>query len=189
MTIQIDDAGCGCLIGGVAIGAYRVETEEFVWGKIPVRYFQGEAFPKQEYLDVGAEVGHELVKQLCIQQDEQVQIGMGYTLQGLRNVLESEGRFLIIGKITGPLRKKLTDILLHNLHLIGVDSNLEALTKQHGLLFWQCVKWLKGDNLQLDRMLPEREVYAKTGWDTYPIWANNPYHTAKELAAQYRDSR
>jgi len=42
MTIQIDDAGWGCLLLGVLIGAYRVETGEFAFGEIAVEHFQNE---------------------------------------------------------------------------------------------------------------------------------------------------
>ena len=38
--LQIDDAGWGCLVGGVTVGCYRVETAEFVAGTVAPAYFQ-----------------------------------------------------------------------------------------------------------------------------------------------------
>ena len=54
MTIQIDDAGWGCLLLGVLIGAYRVETGEFAFGEISVEHFQNGAFARQGYQISGA---------------------------------------------------------------------------------------------------------------------------------------
>lgn len=47
MTIHLDDAVWGRLVGPVLVGAYRVETAEFACREVPAPLFQGPAFPRR----------------------------------------------------------------------------------------------------------------------------------------------
>ncbi|WDC83815.1 hypothetical protein PL321_15165 [Caloramator sp. mosi_1] len=49
--IQIDDAGSGSLVGGTAIGIVRVETNEYMWDVIPIKYFTTPYFENKRYED------------------------------------------------------------------------------------------------------------------------------------------
>ena len=44
MTIIVDDAGSGDILFGVIIGAYRVETNEFKYGLVDVKFFQPDVY-------------------------------------------------------------------------------------------------------------------------------------------------
>jgi len=180
MTIQIDDAGWGCLIGGVLIGAYRVENGEFLYGEIPVEKFQGEAFTRKEYRQSAVDIAGDLLARLQVGKSEPIQVCTGYVLGEIRNWLQHNQYSWQPAKITGQLQDRIETALLERLHELGLtDVNYETLTQKQGLLFYHCVKWLKGGNPNATRVLPERERLAKTGWASYPVWAGNPYHQAK----------
>ena len=69
MTIIIDDAGSGDLLFGVVIGAYRVESREFEYGLVDVRYFQFPNFKRKEYLKQTSEVIFQLLDKLKLKPD------------------------------------------------------------------------------------------------------------------------
>ena len=82
MTIQIDDAGWGCLLGGTLIGAYHVETQVFRFAEIPVKQFQGAAFARKDYLTGAVTVAQGLFEALGVERDEPIQMCRGYVLDG-----------------------------------------------------------------------------------------------------------
>jgi hypothetical protein len=189
MTVQIDDAGWGCLLGGVIIGAYRVETAEYAWGEVPVETFQGAAFARKEYLGGAARLAAQLFEQLRVPRDEPVEICSGYVLGGVREWLSGAGYRWRTVKVEGPLQVLAETTLQQRLQQIGLDVDYETLTGKQGLLFWLCLRWLKGGDVDAARVLPEREKYAKTGWASYSIWASHPYEEAKRLAREAKARR
>lgn len=189
MTIQIDDAGWGCLLLGVLIGAYRVETGEFAFGEISVEHFQNGAFARQDYLDVAVIVADELLVQLAVGLDEPIEVCRGYVLDGVRRWLSGQGCTWTIAKVEGPLQVLVENALLQKLNALGIRVDYRTLTEKQGLLFWHCLRWLKGGNIDATRALPEREVLAKTGWASYDIWVSYPYQQAKSLAAEAKRAR
>ena len=69
------------------------------------------------------------------------------------------------------------------LHSLGVtDVDYTTLTTKQGLLFWHCLRWLKGGDINAAGVLPDRAKHAKTGWANYRIWAKYPYAQAKQMA-------
>ena len=77
MTIQIDDAGYGSLVGPTFIGAYRTETGDFVYGEVALRFFQGTVFRKGEYIREASRVIRSLLEQLDSQPSETLEICTG----------------------------------------------------------------------------------------------------------------
>lgn len=190
MTIHVDDAGWGCLLGGVLIGAYRLETEEYVWQEVPVEFFQGAAFARKEYLGEVARVVERLLDQLNVPKDEPIQICTRYVLQGAREFLARNRYCWQTAKITGPLQQRAETTLLEKMHALGLaELNYETLTTRQGLLFWLCLRWLKGGDINATCAVPEREKQAKTGWANYRIWVNHPYSQAKQLTQKGRKRR
>jgi hypothetical protein len=192
MTVQVDDAGWGYLLGGVVIGARcarRVETAEYAWGEVPVEIFQGAAFARKEYLAGAARAAAQLFEQLRVPLGEPVEICSGYVLDGVRGWLSRAGCRYRMVKVEGPLQALAETTLLERLRQIGLDIDYETLTEKQGLLFWLCLRWLKGGDINAARILPEREKYAKTGWASYGIWASHPYEEAKRLAREAKARR
>lgn len=188
--IQIDDAGWGCLIGGVLIGAYRPETDEFACGLIDVRFFQDPAFRGREYLAEGARIAQGLLSELSSPTDETVEVCTGHVLDGIKAMLQDEGRDWRAEKIEGPLQEKIETALVEHLAQIGFHIDYDTLTKTHGLAFYKAVEWLHGGNpYKKPRSVPEREALCKTGWGTFRVWADNPYNVAREKSKQIREER
>ena len=197
MTVQIDDAGWGCLLLGVLIGAYRIETEQFAFGEIPVEHFQNGAFARKDYLDGAMQVVDDLLVQLKVGLDEPVEICTGYVLDGVRAWLSRQGYNWTTTRVEGPLQVLVESALLQKLNALGIRVDYRTLTEKQGpalsavegLLFWHCLRWLKGGNMDATRALPEREKLAKTGWASYDIWVSHPYQKAKTMAAAARKAK
>ena len=190
MTIQLDDSGWGSLVGGVIIGACRVESPmtQHAFREIPVSYFQGEAFKKKLYLGVAANLALELLDELHVDKKELVEVCTGYVLEAVRLKLMAERYRIIPAKIGEPLQTLIEQEFLDRVLAIGVNTDLKTLTTKQGLYFWQCIRWLKGGDLD-GKALPQREKHCKTGWKSYPIWSQNPYQTAKRMAKELKAGR
>ena len=210
MTIQLDDAGWGCLIGGVIVGAYRLETQEFACEEIPARFFQPPLFGQRasacactpacagthadrhadRYLDKAVEVaGRLLMDELGVQPGEEIQVCSGYVLSNVGPWLAQAGLLGRKVKVEGPLQVLVETALQQSLAALGLDVSYDVLTRKQGLLFWKCLHWLKGGNINATRAVAERERHAKTGWASYGIWVGHPYAQAKQLAAQAKAAR
>jgi hypothetical protein len=154
-----------------------------------VEMFQGAAFARKEYLGGAARLAAQLFEQLRVPRDEPVEICSGYVLDGVREWLSGAGYRWRPVKVEGPLQVLAETTLQQRLQQIGLDVDYETLTGKHGLLFWLCLRWLKGGDVDAARVLPEREGYAKTGWASYSIWASHPYEEAKRLAREAKARR
>lgn len=189
--IQIDDAGWGSLVGGVLIGACRKESPrtQHAFREIDVSLFQGDAFAHKLYLAEAGDAALALMVQLGVTLDEPVEICTGYILRAARQRLINEGYQVTSTKIGDPLQTLIEREFLNRILALGVETDYEILTQKQGLYFWQCVRWLKGGDVEVAEALPEREKQCKTGWSSYPIWAHNPYANAKILAREHKRQR
>jgi len=184
MSILIDDAGWGCLLGGTLIGAYQTKGEEMHIEEIPVEYFQGARFLRQEYLDAATKAVKKLLLGLGVVRED-ILICTGYVLKDARAMLAREGYNWRSGRITGPFQdavEKEALVYVERFTGLKLDS-----TSDYRDSFMACLAWLKGDNLDDGLPLPERERFAKTGWPSYPIWAYNPLDLAKALTRERRE--
>lgn len=182
MTILIDDANWGCLLRGCLVGGYRVETEEMAVDEVPVEYFQYPRFSKGEYLEIAADIVKNLLDKLGVGSKERVTICRGYVLREARQRFVHRGYNCEPGKITGPFQEKLESQAIDYVNELGVGIDVSR-REQYGSLFFICLEWLKGGDLDA-YALPEREIHAKTGWESYSIWAYNTLEMAKALARQ-----
>ena len=175
VTIQIDDAGWGCMIGGVLIGCYRVETGEFYAWPIPVDRFQGGAFSSRDYLSVAWVCAQAGLATLKREVSEPVQVCQGWVNQEIRRHLGVPG-----SKITGPFQARIEQALLDYLH--GLGFPYAGSTEEYGKLFFESVRWLKGGNPNRRGMVSERVKVAKTGWATFSCYQDYPYREAGQRA-------
>lgn len=191
MTIQIDDAGWGSLVGGVLIGACRKESPQtqHAFQELDVSLFQAGVFSHKLYLEKAGDAAVALMVLLNASLDEPVEICTGYVLQAAKQRLAFEGYQVTSAKVGDPLQSLIERELLNRIRALGVETDYETLTEKQGLYFWQCVHWLKGGDVEAAAAVPEREKQCKTGWGTYPIWAGNPYSKAKVLAKRHKRQR
>ena len=161
MTVQADDAGWGDLLGGVVIAAYRVETGEFAYKVVDVKFFYEPTFDQKLYLNEASKAALELLAELKTSKKEPVQLCTGYVLSEAVETLRRLGFNVSTGKITGPLQELGEKTFLDELRKIGYTpmTNREADGRMRAKSFYDMLNWMKEK--------PERRQYAKTGWSFF----------------------
>lgn len=155
MTVQIDDAGWGSLVGPTFIGAYRPETGEFIYDVVPLRFFKGELFLRQDYLRETTCVVQKLLGALRSDPDEPVEICTGTIFNEAARKLHHPLRRT---KIEGPLQEAIEEVARDYLRGLGVRVDGLEPGANH---FMACLDWVSED-------FPRRESYVKTGWKSWP---------------------
>jgi CxxC-x17-CxxC domain-containing protein len=157
VTIIIDDAGSGDLLFGVVIGAFRLETGEFKYGLVDVKFFQSELFGQKEYLQEASRIVSELVALLKVKSNEEIHVCQGNifdeAVAELRKVY-GEDRVRRV-RVTGE-PQRLTEIAyLDEIRNLGYEPLAEREAKR-AKSFFHMMRWLKAN--------PAMLCYAKTGW-------------------------
>lgn len=199
--LQIDEAGWGCLVGGVVIGCYRIgnnphaqEGPCFVSGVVGPYYFQNDdaeepnRCARRRYLAAAREVVATCLARLKATSVEPVQIAPSPALDGVRSWLSEGGYRWQAGRIRGACHAQLAQAWQLHLAEVGFSAGIDLLTnpERAGLFWWRQVQWLKGGDVQAVAPNPERVADCKTGWAAYPTWAFHPYSQARALAAHAR---
>ncbi len=156
MTIQIDDAGYGDLLFGAVIGAYRPETDDFVYDVIDVKYFQRPLFEKKLYLDEAGRIALRLAERLKPEDDEVFELCRGDILNVAAEALvEAFGEERIVRvKVEGRAQHLVEETYLDEIRNLGYEP-LPDRTERWAKSFWHMYRWLR-DNPRMLR-------YAKTG--------------------------
>ena len=169
MTIQIDDAGYGSLVGPTFIGAYRKETEEFIFGEVSLEFFRGPIFRDGEYVRQASRVIQGLLQRLDSSDSEVLEICTGNIFDDVENAIDNPVRRT---KIDGPLQKAIESVFEEYLVKLGIPINGVQPSAKH---FRLCFDWVVRD-------YPSRECYVKTGW---PKWSQK-WQTIAEARADHR---
>ena len=91
-VVWIDDAGWGCPLGGVIMGAFDEKSKRFVWGEVDVSYFQGEVKKKRRYLEKVKDVAEALLISLGVERrSHRIQICSGHVNEEAKNGLREIG--------------------------------------------------------------------------------------------------
>ncbi|NQT07672.1 hypothetical protein HQ586_01210 [Candidatus Bathyarchaeota archaeon] len=157
MTILIDDAGYGDLLHGAVIGAYRPETDDFVYDVVHVKYFQKPLFKKQAYRDETRLIAQQLVRRLNPRKDEKIEICRGDILDKAAATLkESYGDERVERvKVEGRAQDLIEGAYLDEIRNLGYEP-IPDRTEKWSKSFWHMYRWLKAN--------PRMIKYAKTGW-------------------------
>lgn len=156
MTIEVDDAGWGDLVGGCIIVVRRVETGEYYVGEIPVELFQEPKFKTKQYLDKALEIVEDGLRSLKAPTSEEIRMCTGFVFSKARRKLSQQGYKVTPVKITGETQKLAEQIFLKTLEKIGLKLTEEEPRRR----FQSLLKWVEDG--------PEiRERYVKTGWGSW----------------------
>jgi len=157
MTVQIDDAGAGDLLSGVAIGAFRPESKQFAYEMIDVSLFQAPRFSKKPYVAKAAHLVLQLLKQLKLGDGETVEICSSYIFEDAVRRLRRElgGERVRVSAITGEAQDLVEEAYLNEVRKLGYEP-IPDREKHRAKSFFQMLRWVKRN--------PERLRYAKTGW-------------------------
>ncbi len=157
VTIIVDDAGSGDLLFGVIIGAFRVETAEFKYNLVDVKFFQSELYCEKRYLSESTRITTELTRALDLKPDEEIHLCQGYIFDGAAIELckiygeERIKRIRVVGEA-----QRLTEIAyLDEIRNLGYEP-LQEREEKRAKSFFHMMHWLQAN--------PERICYAKTGW-------------------------
>jgi hypothetical protein len=156
MSIQIDDSGWGCLLGGVMIGMYNTANKRFKAKLIPISYFKGNKFKNGSYRSKA--VALFLSEWPKLGNTESFQICRGTILDGIADFLTSHGWLRKVERleIQDPLQNMLEHEFAKHLMKCGVP---EGSGGAHCLSFDDQVKWVLED--------AKRVKYVKTGWNSW----------------------
>jgi len=146
LTIEIDDAGTGDILLGVVIGAYRPETDHFIYDMIDVRYFQVPVYGKKRHLNEARRMALRLVERLGLRDEEKILICTGDILnEAAEALLEQYGEERIErGKIEGRAQFLVERAYTDELRNIGYEPREDRLEKW-GKNFWHMYSWVKRD--------------------------------------------
>jgi len=158
MTIMVDDAGWGDLLGGVVVACFREETEQFTYRMIGIKFFKDPTFDEKLYLNETSRLVQEMLQELKVDRSEPVKLCTGYVLSRTYLDLRRAGYNVTIGKITGPLQELGEQAFLNELRKIGYEPlpNREADGRMRAKSFYHMLNWARAD--------PKRMEFAKTGW-------------------------
>jgi hypothetical protein len=157
--IQIDDAGSGSLIGGTLIGIIRVETLEFFYKVIPVKYFKTPHFEQKKYNDICVEIIKEGFAELMVSNSEPIEICQGYIFDKARNFLNSAGYNFASTKIEEPLQSRIEETFMDYVIGLGVPLDYLQFTR-YPFHFHRLLKWVLAD-------FKGREKLCKTAWKSW----------------------
>jgi len=157
LTIEIDDAGWGDLVGGCFIVLRRVETGQSYAGEIPVELFQEQAFREKQYLTRAWEIVSEGLEALEVDLVEPIRVCTGYVLSTVRRHLITKGYSVTPTRIVGETQELAEQTYVRSLRKLGIT---ELTTSAGGGRFRPLLEWVQKD-------LNQRERFVKTGWRSW----------------------
>lgn len=171
MTIFIDDAGSGDILFGVVIGAYRPESDHFVYDVIDVKYFQFPVYKNKRHLNEARRIAVRMVERLELRENEKIIVCTGDILnEAAEALLEKYGEDVVErGKIEGRSQFFIEEAFTDELRNIGYEPRKDR-TKKWGRNFWHMYEWIKQDRKR-------RLRWAKSGFPNlkkYPLFSNSP---------------
>ncbi|WDV47802.1 hypothetical protein PV797_08950 [Clostridiaceae bacterium M8S5] len=168
--IQIDDAGSGSLIGGTCIGMIRVETGEFEYGFIPIKYYMGDMFNKKEYLNYVIHIVEDMFNKLNVTKEEIIDVCRGYMFDNLRKWMKKNQYTYNSVKIGEPLQSKIEKAFEDYTISLGLPRAFITYTK-YPFHFHRLLRWVYAD-------FDNRSLLCKTGWKSW----NKYNHMDKEVS-------
>lgn len=162
--IQIDDAGSGSLVGGTCIGVMRVETNEYYYDIIPLKYYSEENFKKKLYLEKASNIAKKFLQKLDVKKDEKILVCRGYMFDILRKWLDTEGYNWENTKILNPLQYKIEKSFEEYALSLGLPQRFLRYTK-YPFHFHRLLRWVYAD-------YDSRYKLCKTGWNSWKKYGN-----------------
>jgi hypothetical protein len=184
MTIEIDDAGTGDLVGDVFIGLLRKKNGELVFKAIPVKLFQGESWNSKKPLQKTVDLVKEGLKELNFQKDSDIiQLCRGNIFDQVRAYFIEEGinyeDAIVEGKLQDAVEGKLIAHLRNDIGVRSKQLNKKSGAKRFFVLFnWVCYDFYK------------REKFVKSGfkkWNT--VWRDRAIEKYNKIKKSKKKNR
>ena len=165
MTIEIDDAGTGDLLGHAYIGLLRVETGQLLFKTIPLEMFNEENWKNKMPFKIVVDLVKEGLDELNFNKDtEKILLCRGNIFDRVRDFFEEESinyePAIIEGKLQDAVEGRYVSHLREDLGIKTKKLTKKSGAKRYFVLF----NWLSHD-------FYKRECYVKSGfkqWKT--VW-------------------
>ena len=165
MTIEIDDAGTGDLVGDAFLGFLRKETGQIIFKTLPLALFKKKGWKEKTHLKQVVELAKEALNELHYDKDkERILLCRGNIFDDLRAYFIEEGinyePAIIEGKLQEAIEQRYIDHLRRDLGIRSKNLTTKSGAKRYFILF----NWVSRD-------FYKREKYVKSGfkrWNT--IW-------------------
>jgi len=165
MTIEIDDAGTGDLVGDAFIGLLRKETGELTFKALSVDFFKGENWKNKKPFKEAVNLVKEGLSELKYQKDKDIiHLCRGNIFDQVRNYFLEEGinyeDAVVEGKLQDAVEGKLINHLRNDLNVRSRNLTKKSGAKRYFILFnWVCYDFFK------------REKYVKSGFKKWnSVW-------------------
>ena len=165
MTIEIDDAGTGDLVGDAFIGFLRKETNELIFKALSVDLFKGENWKNKKPYSEAVELVKDGLRELNFKKDtEIVHLCRGNIFDQVRSYFLEEGinyeDAIVEGKLQDAVEGKLIKHLRNDLNVRSRNLTKKSGAKRYFILFnWVCYDFFK------------REKYVKSGFKKWnSVW-------------------
>ena len=166
MTIEIDDAGSGSLIGGTGIGILRIESGEYLFRIIPIRYFQPPHFHKKNYQAYVVSIIKNAFLKLSVTKKEPIRVCRGYVFDALREWMQQEKYDWANTKIEGTLQHLVEESFNEYVIKLGLPRDFVKHAR-YAYGFHRLLKWVFAD-------FANRSMLCKSGWKSWQKWSTVP---------------
>ncbi|MBY8984816.1 MAG: hypothetical protein KGD65_07105 [Candidatus Lokiarchaeota archaeon] len=182
MTIEIDDAGTGDLVGDAFIGFLRKETGELIFKSLPLNLFKGENWENKKPFSETVKLVKEGLSDLNFQKDgEIIKLCRGNIFDQVRAYFIEEGinyeDAIVEGKLQDAIEGKLVEHLRNDLGVRSKSLTMKSGAKRFFVLFnWVCYNF------------PKREKYVKSGfkkWNT--VWKDRAIEKFEKIKNSKRN--
>jgi hypothetical protein len=176
MTIEIDDAGTGDLVGDAFIGFLRKETDELIFKTLPVDLFKGDNWKNKKPFKVVVDLVKEGLEELNFQKDnELIKLCRGNIFDQVRAYFLEEGinyeHTIVEGKLQNAVEGKLIEHLRKDLGVRSKQLTTRAGAKRFFVLF----NWVSYD-------FYNREKWVKSGFKKYnSVWRKRAIEKYKKI--------
>lgn len=131
MTIEIDDAGTGDIVGSAFIGVHHIETGEIVFKELPYYLFDNYGHNSEVPAWKIPSLVYDAFIELQYQLGEPIRLYTGLYFKRLRWVLDHHKIDYKDSKIEGNLQEGVEEKFLEHLKMIGV--NVDPIRQVHTL--------------------------------------------------------
>ena len=176
MSIEIDDAGTGDLVGDAFIGFLRKDTGKIIFRTLSVELFKNKNWKNKIPYKKTVELVKSGLEELSFDKNkEKVFLCRGNIFDNVRDYFDEEGIMyepaVIEGKLQEAVEGKLVKHLRYDLGIRSRDLTKKSGAKRYFVLFnWVCRDFYK------------REKYVKSGfkrWNT--VWRDKAIETYERI--------
>jgi len=165
MTIEIDDAGTGDLVGDAFIGLLRKETDELIFKTLSVDLFKGDNWKNKKPYSEAVNLVKDGLRELNFKKDtEIVHLCRGNIFDQVRSYFLEEGinyeDAIVEGKLQDAVEGKLIEHLRNDLNVRSRNLTKKSGARRYFVLFsWVCYDFFN------------REKYVKSGFKKWnSVW-------------------